>query len=131
MEFVPLTQNELRRYGPLELAYVGDGVYELMVRNALVRRGAATAAGLHRRTVALVKASAQAVAAERVLPFLTEEEHDVFQRGRNAKPKAIPRRAEGADYMMATALECLFGWLHLRGETGRIRELFDLAVGAD
>ena len=72
----------------------------------------------------LVRAGAQAVRADRVLPLLTEEEQAVFKRGRNAHVHTVPASASRADYLKATALECLLGWLYLRGERGRINELF-------
>ena len=108
----------------LGLAHLGDAVYELLVRTYLCAHGKATGKGLHRATIELVCAPAQARAAETILSRLTEEEQAVFRRGRNANVHSIPQHASRAEYQQATALEALFGWLYLRGERGRIEELF-------
>ena len=119
-----LTEDELRAISSVGLAHCGDGVYELMVRSWLCAHGKATGRGLHRATVELVRAGAQARRADRLLPRLTEEELAVFKRGRNAHVHSIPPSASRSDYLKATALECLLGWLYLRGERERINELF-------
>ncbi len=106
------------------LAHLGDAVYELLVRTWLCVHGKATGKGLHRATIALVCAKKQAELSERILPLLTEAEHDVFRRGRNANVHTIPRSADRATYQAATAVEALFGWLYLKGEKARINELF-------
>ena len=103
---------------------MGDGVYELLVRTWLCAHGKATGKGLHRATVALVCAPEQARRAERILPTLTEEEQEVFRRGRNAHVHSIPQHASRAEYQQATALEALLGWLYLHGRRERINELF-------
>jgi ribonuclease-3 family protein len=87
--------------------------------------------GLHRATVELVKAPAQAQRAEKILPLLTEEELAVFKRGRNANVNSIPHNASRGDYLRATALECLLGHLYLNGEKERINELFTLMMEED
>ncbi len=120
--------DEIRAISSLGLAHLGDGVFELMVRSWLCLRGKATARGLHRAAVQYVAAPAQAAAAGRILPVLTEEEADVFRRGRNASPHSIPQHASRAEYQAATGLESLFGWLYLRGETGRLNQLFALMM---
>ena len=120
--------DEIRAISSLGLAHLGDGVYELLVRSWLCLRGKATARGLHRAAVQYVAAPAQAAAAGRILPVLTEEEADVFRRGRNASPHSIPQHASRAEYQAATGLESLFGWLYLRGETGRLNQLFALMM---
>ena len=119
-----LTEDELRAISSVGLALCGDAVYELLVRSWLCAHGRATGKSLHRATVELVRAGAQAVRADRVLPLLTEEEQAVFKRGRNAHVHTVPASASRADYLKATALECLLGWLYLRGERGRINQLF-------
>ena len=93
------------------------------------KNGKATGKGLHRATVELVRAPAQAAAAEKILPLLTEEEQAVFRRGRNANVHSIPQNASRAQYQQATALESLIGWLYLRGERSRIEELFCVMMG--
>lgn len=116
----------ISRMTNLALAHVGDAVYELMVRALLASTGTQTAHNLHTRTTQLVCAFAQAKAAELILPVLTEEEHNVFRRGRNAKPRTIPKSSTIAEYAQATALETLFGWLYLKQRYGRMNELFHL-----
>lgn len=108
----------------LGLAHLGDAVYELMVRSMLCLKGKATNKNLHRATVGYVSAQAQAQAAERILPMLTEEEGDVFRRGRNSSPHTVSHAASRAEYQTATALEALFGYLYLNGRTERLNELF-------
>ena len=119
-----LTEDEIRAISSIGLAHLGDAVYELLVRAWLCAHGKATGKGLHRSAVELVKAPAQAARAERILPMLTEEELAVYKRGRNAHVHTIPHSASRADYLRATALECLLGWLYLRGERDRINRLF-------
>ena len=108
----------------LALAHVGDGVYELLVRDRLARRGVLTGGQLHKKTVAYVSAVAQAEAARALQPLLTPEETAVFHRGRNARVHGIPSGATVAQYHAATALEALFGWLWLSGRADRAAELF-------
>ena len=121
---IALTGDEIRNISSIGLAHLGDGVYELLVRTWLCAHGQATGKGLHRATIELVCAQAQAMRGERILPLLTEEEAAVYKRGRNAHVHTVPHSASRADYLKATALECLFGWLYLRGRQDRINELF-------
>ncbi len=118
------TPDQLAALSNLGLAHLGDGVYELMVRSYLCLEGRSTNKGLHRAAVGYVSAAAQAAAVRTVLPLLTPEEAEVFRRGRNASPHTVPPHARREDYAAATALEALFGWLWLRGETGRLNQLF-------
>lgn len=117
--------DQLAAISNLGLAHMGDGVYELMVRSYLCLHGKSTNKGLHKAAVGYVSAEAQAAAVKVVLPMLTEAEQEVFRRGRNASPHTVPAHARREDYAAATALEALFGWLWLKGETGRLNELFD------
>ena len=119
-----LDDAAIARMSSLALAHVGDAVYEILVRSYLACGGTQTAKNLHSRTVALVRASAQAEAVQRILPLLDEAEQEVFRRGRNAKPKTVPKSSSVAEYAYATALEALFGWLYLKQRYGRINELF-------
>ena len=119
-----LPEDQIRAISSIGLAHLGDGVYELLVRTWLCAQGKATGRGLHRAAVALVQAPAQAERAERILPLLTEEELAVFKRGRNAHVHTVPRSASRADYLRATALECLLGYLYLQGRRERINQLF-------
>ncbi len=108
---------------PLALAFVGDGVYSLMVRERLLCEANRPVNDLHRLAVKEVRAEAQSAAMERLLPQLTEEEEAVFKRGRNAHTAR-----SGADYHRSTGLEALFGWLYLSDRLDRVRELFSLCM---
>lgn len=119
-----VNENMINTISNLGLAHLGDAVYELMVRSWLCLQGKATAKGLHRAAVHYVSAPAQAERVQRILPELTEEEQDVFRRGRNASPHSIPKYASREEYASATALEALFGWLYLKGQKERLNELF-------
>lgn len=123
-----LSDDAIRAISSIALAHLGDAVYELLVRTWLCVHGKATGKGLHRATVAIVCANKQAELSEKIQPLLTEEEHDVFRRGRNANVHTVPHSADRATYQTATALEALFGWLYLRGEKERINELFSVMM---
>lgn len=118
------THTKADEYSPLTLAFLGDGVYDLLVRESLVKRANRPAGELNRQKVLLVNCKAQAEFMELLMPMLSEKELAVFKRGRNAAPKCTPKNGSVADYHCATGLECLFGWLHINGETARINELF-------
>lgn len=119
-----IDKDALLSLSTLGLAHLGDGVYEVMVRSWLVLHGKAKAKDLHRATVQYVAAPAQAERFERIRPLLSEEEGDVFRRGRNTDPHSVPRAASRAQYQTATGLEALFGWLYLQGRTERLNQLF-------
>ena len=122
---VRLPEDDIRAISSIGLAHIGDGVYELLVRTYLCAHGKATGKGLHRATVQLVCAPEQARRAQRILPLLTEEEQEVYRRGRNAHVHSIPQHASRTEYQQATALEALLGWLYLSGHRERINELFE------
>lgn len=115
--------NEL---SPLTLAFIGDTVYDLFVREMLICQANRPVNDLHRLAVRSVKASAQKAAAEKLMPILTEKEISVFKRGRNAKTNHIAKNASEADYHYATGFECLFGYLYLDGQSARLQELFGM-----
>lgn len=119
----PLTQAQARQYSPLALAFLGDSVYEILVREYLVREANRPAAKLHEQKIQLVCAAFQAQAIDRLIPLLTEEETALYKRGRNAN-NTVPRHTSAQDYHKATGLEALFGYLHLLGEQARLEELF-------
>lgn len=115
-----------RQLSPLSLAFIGDAVFEVFVRERLVCMGSRPVSELHRLSVQDVCCGAQAEASKRILPILSEEEATVFRRGKNAHPGHVPKNADQADYHTATALEALFGYLYLCGRIERLRELFDI-----
>lgn len=119
------TPDEIRGVSNLGLAHVGDGVFELMVRSWLCIHGKATNRGLHKATIKYVAAPAQARVAAKIIPLLSGEEADVFRRGRNTSPHTVPKAASREEYQTATAVEALFGYLWLKGETARLNELFE------
>lgn len=123
-----LTPQEILEIGSLALAHVGDGVYELMVRSHLLKQGVRSAKTLHKRTVAMVSANAQARAAEVISDVLTDKEREIYLRGRNTKVHTVPKGALLANYHAATGLECLFGALYLMGEYDRVNILFSHIV---
>ena len=121
-----MTVQEVNKLSMLALAHVGDGIYELFFRTRLCMEGHSNVNSLHKLTVANVNAVAQAKAAEKIIPHLTEDELAIYKRGRNTKVNSVPHNANIGQYHAATGLEALFGWLYLRGMTQRIKELFDI-----
>ena len=114
---------DLRTYSPLAFAFIGDAVYEIVIRSLVVGRKNLPPQKLHRISSSLVKASAQARVLDAVSDLLTEEEQDIARRGRNAQPKTIAKHATASDYHNATALEAVIGYLYLSGQRERILEL--------
>lgn len=121
-----LTEREANQYSPLSLAFLGDSVYELLVREKILLSANMPASKLHTLKVSRVCAEYQSRAVEVIMPVLTEKEEAVLKRGRNATGNTVPKHASAVDYRRATGLECLFGYLHLIGEEQRISELFEL-----
>ncbi len=121
-----LTPAQVNAISNLGLALVGDGVYELMCRTHLCANGDCTVLHLHKDTVQMVNAAAQARYADSLKPHLTEEELAYFRRGKNAHTHAAPKSATRQEYAKATGLECLFGALYLLGKTERLNELFNI-----
>ena len=114
-----------KQLSPLTLAFIGDGVFELFVRERLVCLANYPVKTLHQNSVAQVRCSAQAKFMELLMPLLSEEEIAVFRRGRNANA-SVPKNAEPAAYHAATGFEAMFGYLYLKGEIDRLRELFTI-----
>ena len=103
--------------------YIGDGIFDLVIRSLVVAKGNTRASELHKRTSQIVKAHTQAEMMEHLLPLLSEEEADVYRRGRNAKSYTMAKNATMADYRKATGFEALMGYLYLKDEFPRIVEL--------
>ena len=114
---------DVRTYSPLVLAYIGDAVYELMIRSKVINHGSMQVNKMHKHSAALVKASAQAQLIQALQEELTEEELAAYKRGRNAKSATMAKHATMIDYRMATGLEALVGWLFLTEQYARLVEL--------
>ena len=114
---------DVRTYSPLVLAYIGDALYELMIRSKVINHGSMQVNKMHKHSAALVKASAQAQLIKALQEELTEEELAAYKRGRNAKSATMAKHATMIDYRMATGLEALVGWLFLTEQYARLVEL--------
>ena len=117
-----------REYSSLALAHIGDAIFEVLVRLTVLTDGNMPVNRLHKRARDIVSAKAQAEFYYRIREKLSEEEADVFRRGRNAKSFTVPKNANLMDYRHATGLEALFGYLYLKGEKARVVELFRLGM---
>lgn len=123
-----LEDVDIRTYSPLALAYIGDGVYELIIRTILIKKGNCPVNKLHRRASTLVRASAQSAMIAALEPLLTSEEHRVYKRGRNAHSATMAKHATVADYRRATGFEALIGWLYLTRQWERMAELVKTGI---
>ena len=123
-----MDRHELNSLNPLQLAFIGDSVFELAVRERLLHESKCSVAELNKKKVKLVSCSAQAAMAAKLLPLLSDGETAVYKRGRNAKTNTVPRNAEISDYHSATGLEALFGYLYLSGNTARLHELIGICT---
>ena len=130
-ELFHLKDQDIRSYSPLTLAYIGDGVYELVIRTILVKKGNCPVNRMHKKASSLVKASAQSAIMEKIEDQLTEEEHAVYRRGRNAHSPTMAKHATMADYRRATGFEALIGYLYLREEYMRMLDLIRMGIGED
>lgn len=113
-------------YNSLSLAYLGDAVYEIKVRERLVSEHRCSPGELHKMAQAYVSASAQSKACDKLIELMNESETNIFNRARNSSPANIPKHASRSDYHRATALEAVFGYLHLMSEKERIDSIFDI-----
>ena len=126
-----MDQNKLKEISTAALAYYGDCVIELSVREHLVECGYSSSARLNSAALDFVRAPKQAEAMKNILPVLTEDEEAIFKRGRNMGHSSTPKAATVAEYRSATGMEVLFGWLKLSGRDARIVELFRIGYGLD
>lgn len=124
----PGKQQDIRTYSPLTLAYVGDAVYDLIIRTVVVQWANRPANDLHRITVKYVSANAQSKIVQALMEDLTEEEQSVYRRGKNSKPHTTAKNASVADYMKATGFEAVVGYLYLTDRIPRILELVKLGI---
>lgn len=127
-ELFHLKDQDIRSYSPLTLAYIGDGVYELVIRTILVKKGNCPVNRLHKKASSLVKAAAQSGIMEVIEEKLTPEELSVYRRGRNAHSPTMAKHATMADYRRATGFEALIGYLYLKEEYTRMIALIRMGI---
>ena len=130
-ELFHLEDQDLRSYSPLTLAYIGDGVYELIIRTILVKKGNCPVKRLHKKASSLVKAGAQSAIMKVIEEELTPEELSVYRRGRNAHSPTMAKHATMADYRRATGFEALMGYLYLKEDYTRMLTLVRMGIGED
>ena len=133
--FFTIAQEETAKnpklLNPVTLAYIGDGIYELLVRSLVVsENGSMPAYMLHKKSVEFVCAESQSIGVDAILPLLDEDEEAIYRRGRNSTSSKVPKHADPKQYRKATGLEALFGYLYLVGRQERIGELFEVITKA-
>ena len=121
-------EYNLKEISPLTLAFLGDGVFDILVREYLVSNNKSNVGVLNNLKVSYVCAKSQAKAIDYILEDLTEEEIAVFKRGRNAKVSSVPKSSSVAEYHKATGLEALFGYVYLKGDCKRLNQIFNLCI---
>ena len=126
-----LTEREAYSYSPLTLAFLGDSVYDTMIREYLLLQANMPVAKLHSAKIKLVCAEFQSKAYDIICEKLSERELTVLKRGRNATGNTVPKHADAAEYRRATSLECLFGYLYITGENDRLSELFGFIINSE
>lgn len=119
---------DIRQYSPLALAYMGDCIFDLCVREYLLKQANMPANKLHQKSKALVNATSQSKMYKELIDMVSEEEKSILKRGRNANSNTKAKNATMIDYKNATGLEALFGYLYLKGEQQRINELFKICL---
>ena len=126
------TEKEARLLNPLQLALVGDGVYELFIRNSILSNNLELSAHkMHVKAIGYVKAKSQSAIMHEIEDKLTENESYIFKRGRNTKSATVPKNADVRDYRMATGFEALVGYLYLIGDIERLEFIFNTALSID
>lgn len=128
IEYFGIERKDISTYSPLTLAYIGDAIYELVVRTIIVSEGNTQVNKLHHRCANIVKAEAQSKIIRQLKEELSEEELAVFKRGRNAKPNSCSKNATISDYKTATGFEALVGYLYMMGKEERIYELIKKGI---
>lgn len=127
-ESFSIKEADIKTYSPLTLAYIGDAIFDLIIRTAIVQNGNTNANKLHKSASLIVKAGTQSQMIEKMLPHLTDEEEGVYKRGRNAKSHTTAKNASIGDYRRATGLEALIGYLYLQDKMDRIMELVKIGL---
>lgn len=129
-ELFRMQEVDIKEYSPLALAYIGDAVYELIIRSLVLNEGNRQVQKMHKRTSSMVQASAQARIITALNDRLTEEEHVIYKRGRNAKSMSPAKNQSVSDYHKATGFEALMGYLYLKKEWKRMLELIKAGLDA-
>lgn len=128
-DLMSLDKLDLKKENPQVLAFIGDGVYTLFIRNKICLEHKVKSGELHKLTTEYVKASKQSVAIERLLPFLTEDELAVFKRARNYKTPSVAKNSSVQEYKRATGFEAVIGYLYLSGDRERLIEMLNKCIG--
>ena len=123
-----MQEVDIREYSPLTLAYIGDSIYDLIIKSLVINEGNKQVQKLHRETSSMVQASAQSKMMRTIQEHLTEEEHAVFKRGRNAKSVSPAKNQSITDYRRATGFEALMGYLYLKKEWKRMLDLVKIGL---
>lgn len=123
-----IESKDIRTYSPLTLAYIGDAIFDVIIRSILVNKGNTAVNKLHKRASDIVKAGTQAAFVKALMDDFTEEEADVYRRGRNSKPHTKAKNATTMDYLDATGFEAVVGYLYLTDNMDRICELIELGI---
>ena len=131
MSIEKLNEREANSYSPLSLAFLGDSVYDTLIREYLLLKANMPVAKLHSAKIKLVCAEFQSKAYDLISEELSEHELAVLKRGRNATGNTVPKHADATEYRRATALECLFGYLYIIGKNERVRELFEIIINSE
>ena len=125
LSFFDIEEKDIRTYSPLTLAFLGDAVYELVIRTLVVGKGNTSPAKLHKTSSSFEKAAAQSALLDRIEEELTDDEMDFVRRGRNSKPRTMAKNASTKDYLKATGLEALIGYLYIKGDEERLFYLME------
>lgn len=127
-EIFEMQEVDIHMYSPLTLAYIGDGIYELIIRSLVVNQGNKQVNKLHKETSSLVQASTQSLMMRAMQEHLTEEEHSVYRRGRNSKAVTPAKNQSITDYRRATGFEALLGYLYLKKDWKRLLDLVKIGL---
>ncbi len=125
---LPISEKEAMQYSPLALAYIGDSIYDLKIKEYFVTRSNMQSEKYHKLVTGIVSANAQSEFVDNIMQQLTEQELEIYKRGRNSTPHTKAKNASLSNYLKATGLEAVMGFLYLTGKSDRISELIDMAL---